>query len=69
MVCALESSRYQFIQINMLYFGLTLTCLTHGGCAGRMFLECAADGVFTTLPIKFIIKTELGTLYERRNRP
>ena len=26
-----------------------------------MFLECAADGVFTTLPVKFIIKTELGS--------
>ena len=25
-----------------------------------MFLECAADGVFTSLPIKFIIKTTLG---------
>ena len=30
----------------------------HWGYSRSMFLECAADGVFTTLPIKFIIKTK-----------
>ena len=43
--------------------------MKHTGCVGSIFLECAADGMFTSLPIKFIIKTKLGRLYEHRNRP
>ena len=35
------------------------------GYARSMFLECAADGVFTSLPIKFIIKTIQWYRYEK----
>ncbi len=38
-------------------FDLPYPCMGHQGCAGRIFLECAADGVFTGKLIKFIIKT------------
>ena len=37
----------------------------HCGCAGSMFLECAADGEFTTLPIKFTIQTIEWSGYEK----
>ena len=37
----------------------------HWGYARSMFLECAADGVFTTLPIKFTIQTIEWSGYEK----
>ena len=37
----------------------------HYGCAGSMFSECAADGEFTTLPIKFTIQTIEWSGYEK----
>jgi hypothetical protein len=35
------------------------------GYSRSMFMECAADGVFTSLPIKFIIKTIQWYRYEK----
>jgi len=37
----------------------------HWGYLRSMFLESAADGVFTSLPIKFIIKTIQWYRYEK----
>ena len=38
-------------------FNSSLGSMGHSGYARSVFLECGADGVFTSLPIKFIIKT------------
>ena len=45
------------VEVNIIYRYEYYKSTTQGGYTSSMFFKYAADGVFTSLPIKFIIKT------------